>query len=57
MLADWGAARLSGHPLREPENAAEANRLRCAPPVALLITARAPHGESAAFITALPGRG
>lgn len=51
LLAAFDRAR----DLVQPENAAEAQRLRSAPATALLITARAADGEPAAFITAMPG--
>jgi hypothetical protein len=53
LLAPFDRAR----DLVQPENAAEAQRLRAAPPRTLVVTARDRHGEPAAFITAIPDRG
>jgi hypothetical protein len=45
-----------GRDLVQPENAAEAARLRAVPARAPIVTARDSHGEPAAFITAVPDR-
>lgn len=53
LLAPFDRAR----DLVQPENAAEAARLRGQPPRSLVVTARDRRGEPAAFITAIPDHG